>query len=520
MTLAEWAVHYRQRGWCPIALKSRSKEPVGQWRDFQKNLPDIGTLQTTFADETLNLGLVTGSVSKLAVLDVDGPDGLKSATSLSLSSPVSVLSGKGRHLYYSMQPGISTAVRKFPGLDIRGEGGYIVAPPSIHENGKRYRWTTNFRLPLPVFPVQLLEGRQLPSFQTPAVQNSTDWLGEALSSLSPGNRNATFTRLVGRMKHDNWGVNAMYQALLPHAERVGFESRELLTIINSVNRYEQSSRNNISIWLPKDIKEYEKAKEKNTELVSLPTGFPWIDARTHGIRRGGIFTVAARTNVGKTTFALAVAQTLCQLEKSVLYVSTENRFEGIWDRYFAATCNLPAFKIENNTLDPDQQARLKAFKEKEFPTHKLAVFDATLFDFNTIKDLVSLHQPDVLIFDYFQRMETGDARAIEMAKFARGLRNLANDANIGILVCAQLHDGMTDQRTGKVPPPTLRDVKECKTLADESTTVALLDWDRNLSQDSEIANCLFMLAKNKGPGGSAILKLDRRIPKFLTEESV
>jgi hypothetical protein len=85
-----------------------------------------------------NIGIATGAVSGLVVLDVDGEDGEASLAALErehgpLPLTPTVLTGKGRHLYFT-HPGVPVPnrVRVAPGLDVRGDAGYVVAPPSTH----------------------------------------------------------------------------------------------------------------------------------------------------------------------------------------------------------------------------------------------------------------------------------------------------------------------------------------------------------------------------------------------------
>ena len=90
-----------------------------------------------------NIGLVTGSKSEFFVLDVD--DGGEEELSKHPSLPESVESitgGGWRHVLFAIPKGktIKNKVRFCKGLDIRGEGGYIVAPPCLHKSGKRYEW--------------------------------------------------------------------------------------------------------------------------------------------------------------------------------------------------------------------------------------------------------------------------------------------------------------------------------------------------------------------------------------------
>ena len=104
-----------------------------------------------------NVGIATGAASGLVVVDLDLPKGGREslralvATGRRLMSTLaSHTGGGGMHLFFTRPPGgvrIPNAVGRLPGvdealpgIDLRGDGGYIVAPPSIHASGRRYRW--------------------------------------------------------------------------------------------------------------------------------------------------------------------------------------------------------------------------------------------------------------------------------------------------------------------------------------------------------------------------------------------
>lgn len=115
-----------------------------------------------------NIGLATGQASGLFVLDLDGPQGEDSIASLVYGygdltwfsiSTMEATTGKGRHLYFLTripnreglvvdQP-IRSRTRLWPGLDVRGDGGYVVMPPSIHPSGSRYEWRNPYGPTLP-----------------------------------------------------------------------------------------------------------------------------------------------------------------------------------------------------------------------------------------------------------------------------------------------------------------------------------------------------------------------------------
>lgn len=103
-----------------------------------------------------NLGIRTGAASELIVLDVDLPDGLDSLDRLNrigrgLPPTATVRTGSGGlHLYFR-HPGITIPNRASsvlgPGIDVRGDGGYVIAPPSTHVSGQTYEWDSRIREP-------------------------------------------------------------------------------------------------------------------------------------------------------------------------------------------------------------------------------------------------------------------------------------------------------------------------------------------------------------------------------------
>lgn len=86
-----------------------------------------------------NVAVRTGKESGIIVLDVDGELGRQSIKGLNLPVTATVLTGRGFH-YYFKHPGghVTTKTGLFPGVDIRGDGGYVLAPPSRHISGKKY----------------------------------------------------------------------------------------------------------------------------------------------------------------------------------------------------------------------------------------------------------------------------------------------------------------------------------------------------------------------------------------------
>jgi putative DNA primase/helicase len=92
-----------------------------------------------------NIGIATGAVSGIVVLDIDGTQGIATLQTLIAEygklprTPV-VKTARGWHIFFKLPQGIAIPCSAGGGLDIRSDGGYVVAPPSVHASGHVYRW--------------------------------------------------------------------------------------------------------------------------------------------------------------------------------------------------------------------------------------------------------------------------------------------------------------------------------------------------------------------------------------------
>jgi len=143
------ALDFLGRGWSVIPVRERAKRPAVAWKAFQRKCASEQTVHDWFERAPdHNVGIVTGSLSGLVVLDVDpqhgGRESLRKLEREHGALPKtmeSITGGGGRHLYFSHPGGdVPNRTNIEPGIDLRGDGGCIVAPPSIHPSGRRYRW--------------------------------------------------------------------------------------------------------------------------------------------------------------------------------------------------------------------------------------------------------------------------------------------------------------------------------------------------------------------------------------------
>jgi hypothetical protein len=142
--LYEAAQEYLSWGFSVIPCKL-DKKPLIAWQEFQKRKPTQEEIKDWFTtSQPLMLAIVTGSISGIVVVDIDEPQGhdeLQKYIPDSLLMPTCQTPSGGQHLYFGCpSPAPGNNARIIPGCDFRGEGGYVIAPPSMNGTGKAYAW--------------------------------------------------------------------------------------------------------------------------------------------------------------------------------------------------------------------------------------------------------------------------------------------------------------------------------------------------------------------------------------------
>lgn len=156
MTMMEAALAYARRGWAVFPLGVQSKEPAVKGAYKAATRDEVQVRRWWQHVPEGNIGLATGAVSGLWVLDIDGLEGEASFAALveehegELAETLMASTGKGYHLYWRMPQGAEQGRRigVRPGIDIIGGQGYLVAPPSVHPSGRKYRWLNPEAVPL------------------------------------------------------------------------------------------------------------------------------------------------------------------------------------------------------------------------------------------------------------------------------------------------------------------------------------------------------------------------------------
>ena len=198
MSKLENALDYYDRGLCIIPVTPRDKFPACKWEQYFYNRPSRDEIIAWWTDNPeYNIGLITGKVSKIVVVDVE-VEGVKNVDKILEDMPTRIISKSGSggyHLFYSYPntiSKISNKVKILPNVDIRGDCGLIVLPPSTHPTGNEYSWIMSGKIG--AFNPRWIQKAENDSFN-PAINKK--WITSILDGVGKGVRNDSATKLVG-----------------------------------------------------------------------------------------------------------------------------------------------------------------------------------------------------------------------------------------------------------------------------------------------------------------------------------
>jgi hypothetical protein len=205
-------------------------------------------------EPTYNVGIATGAQSGVFAIDIDGGNAEAQLARLeaqhgALPPTVEVITGRaegGRHLYFRYphdRPVGNSAGRVGPHIDIRGDGGYTLAPPSVHPGGRAYAWSTDSArtfAPAPIWLLDRVTGPAERKQRTPPAEWRT-----VISGVDEGQRNNTIARLCGyllRRRCDLVVTLRLLQSWNSACCRPPLPAEDVERIVTSISNKEEKRR--------------------------------------------------------------------------------------------------------------------------------------------------------------------------------------------------------------------------------------------------------------------------------------
>lgn len=188
------ALHYlKDKKWSVIPI-GKNKRPLINWKKYQEEKASEEEIIDWFKKyPDANLGVVTGKISDLIVVDIDPRHDGSDELFRDIKTLKSKTGGGGWHYFFQFEEGIQNNANIKQGIDIRGEGGYVIVPPSVHLSGNNYEWLAGLSHSIAVLP------GFIKSWFSQTKPNNKISGNKVLEGVMEGSRNDTAASLIGKL---------------------------------------------------------------------------------------------------------------------------------------------------------------------------------------------------------------------------------------------------------------------------------------------------------------------------------
>ena len=276
---------------------------------------------------------------------------------------------------------------------------------------------------------------------------------------------------------------------------------------------------------------YEKIEyryEHKDELLGLRTDFYELDTLTNGLQKSDLIILAARPSMGKTAFALNIAQNVAIREKvPVAIFSLEMSKEQLVQRMLCSQAEVDTQRLKTGNMQSKDWDKL-ASAMNDFANAPIYIDDTsgcTLTDIRAKCRRLKMEQKDLglVVIDYLQLMESSgrEDRMQQISAISRGLKTLARELDIPVIALSQLSRAV-ESRTDK--RPMLSDLRESGAIEQDADIVMFIyrdEYYKKGEEDEEVVKAAskgeseIIIAKHRnGPVGTVKLLFQGNITKF------
>jgi replicative DNA helicase len=541
------------------------KRPMIIWTEFQTHQPTVEEVTTWFSKwPDANIGIVTGKISNLVVFDLDSEDAVQYAEDEGgFPDTVKAKTGKGYHVYVQ-HPGfeVKNDVKKDLDIDIRGDGGYVAAPPSTHGSGRQYEWEEGLSI-FEIDPAEcepwmtdylkaVSEDSSIPAKKkspkladnanTEIKPNDSDSYSDILKDgAREGMRNHTATKLVGHLLAldipqaeawemlSNWNISKNNPPL---------DTAELGRIFASIsNTHSKNVKKDKREKSPKtvNIDSLLDTPEKvidayNNDYVRIPIdfngNFKVLEKKMNGGLIGGrLYVWGGIPSSGKTAIVNNLGDNICLNGFPILFFSYDDGTDELRYRTYA---RFTGFDIEsfnqNKAPESDIEAILNSERVKAISALKYVVADRmNTEDWPALIDqVIAKHdKPPVIIADYLRKLRLDDKQASERAnvdEILSCLTDMAKTYNTPVIVLSEL--ARDSYKSGQ--RLSMASGKESGSIEYEASWLGILaaveqdgagytlkqDWESIIQQDGIVDLIVFKAKRGTGERGKIPLKLN------------
>ena len=268
--------------------------------------------------------------------------------------------------------------------------------------------------------------------------------------------------------------------------------------------------------------------EHRDELIGLRTDFYELDNMTSGLQKSDLIILAARPSMGKTAFALNIAQNVAIKEKvPVAIFSLEMSKEQLVQRMLCSQAEVDTQRIKTGNMNQKDWDKI-VNAMNDFANAPIFIDDTsgcTLTDIRAKCRRLKMEQKDLglVVIDYLQLMESSgrEDRMQQISAISRGLKTLARELDVPVIALSQLSRAV-ESRTDK--RPMLSDLRESGAIEQDADIVMFIyrdEYYKKNDEEAEVAKAAskgeseIIIAKHRnGPVGKVDLLFQANITKF------
>lgn len=305
----------------------------------------------------------------------------------------------------------------------------------------------------------------------------------------------------------------------------GLLSEAEKSIMEVAQRKNAGAFHNIKDVLVRTYDNIELLHNRKGDVTGIPTGFAELDRMTAGFQRNDLIIVAARPSVGKTAFALNIAQNVAtNTDETVAIFSLEMGAEQLVMRMLCAEGNINAQSLRTGTLT-DEDWRKLTMAMGSLSNSGIYIDDTPGVRIGEIRSKCRRLKQEqglgMILIDYLQLIQgngrSGENRQQEVSEISRSLKALARELEVPVIALSQLSRGV-EQRQDK--RPMMSDIRESGSIEQDADIVAFLYRDDYYDKETENKNMIeIIIAKQRnGPTGTVELAFVKEYNKFVNVE--
>lgn len=323
-------------------------------------------------------------------------------------------------------------------------------------------------------------------------------------------------RTATSIAQDGYSREDEVEVLLSEAEK---------NIMEVAQRKNTGAFQNIKDVLVKTYDNIEMLHNRKGDVTGIPTGFTELDRMTAGFQRNDLIIVAARPSVGKTAFALNIAQNVAtKTDENVAIFSLEMGADQLVMRMLCAEGNINAQNLRTGALTSEDWGKL-TMAMGSLSNSGIYIDDTPGIRVGDIRSkcrrLKQENGLGMILIDYLQLIQgngrSGENRQQEVSEISRSLKALARELEVPVIALSQLSRGV-EQRQDK--RPMMSDIRESGSIEQDADIVAFLYREDYYDKESENQNIIeIIISKQRnGPVGTVSLAFVKEYNKFVNLE--